>query len=274
MDSVLVKIFAVAMTFSQVATAPDIKRHFDPIGDQQQVVTLLRAGCEQVRRAFNVEDLDIDGLIATAMDDPAAISGGPAVLLRGIDIAKLHAAYRQFCKNETVADPPVAISDVTAFYNRTMLDLPDHARLKDLKLPGASVVLDRNGRSFAEVYERDQRRVWVPLAEIPLHVQQAFIAAEDKRFYEHKGIDERALVRAFIGNFTQPGRPQGGSTITQQVVKNLLVGEEVTYERKMREMLLASRVRSCSARSRSGRSISRSSMPALPTKGCGPRLMQ
>src|SRR5262249_60423274 len=92
------------------------------------------------------------------------------------------------------------------------------------------------------VSDRYQRRWWFPPAKIPRHVQQAFIAAEDKRFYEHKGIDERALVRAFIGNLTQPGRPQGGSTITQQVVKNLLVGEEVTYERKMREMVLAFRV--------------------------------
>jgi 1A family penicillin-binding protein len=109
-------------------------------------------------------------------------------------------------------------------------------------LPGASEVLDLNGERFGEVHERDQRRVWVSLADIPVHVQQAFIAAEDKRFYEHKGIDERALVRSFIGNLTQAGRPQGGSTITQQVVKNLLVGDELSYERKMREMVLASRL--------------------------------
>src|SRR5262249_28008107 len=58
----------------------------------------------------------------------------------------------------------------------------------------------------------------------------------------HKGIDERGLIRAFIGNLTQPGRPQGGSTVTQQVAKNLLVGADVTYERKMREIILASRI--------------------------------
>ncbi len=73
-------------------------------------------------------------------------------------------------------------------------------------------------------------------------MRKAFVAAEDKRFYQHKGIDERALIRAFIGNLAQSGRPQGGSTITQQVVKNLLVGEDVTYERKMREMILSARI--------------------------------
>jgi penicillin-binding protein 1A len=104
------------------------------------------------------------------------------------------------------------------------------------------VVLDHKGERFAEVFEENQRRVWVVLADIPQHVQKAFVAAEDKRFYEHMGIDERGLIRAFIANLANSGRPQGGSTITQQVVKNLLVGDDLTYERKIREMVVASRV--------------------------------
>src|SRR5437764_1012608 len=242
MDIVLIKIFATALAFSQVATTPDaVKTQFDPMADQPQVISLLRAGCAQVRKAFDIEALNIDDLIATAMDDADALAGGHAVF-RGINIAQLHAAYRQFCKNETIANSPFDVSAVVEFYNRTLADLPDHSRLKGMKLPGASIVLDIKGQNFAEVYEQDQRRVWVGLDAIPLHVQRAFIAAEDKRFYQHHGIDERALIRAFIGNLAQSGRPQGGSTITQQVVKNLLVGEEITYERKMREMVLASRV--------------------------------
>ena len=90
----------------------------------------------------------------------------------------------------------------------------------------ASVVLDRKGERFAEMFEENQRRQWVPLSDIPEHVQKAFLAAEDKRFYRHRGIDERGLNRAFIGNLAQSGRPQGGSTITQQIVKNLLVGKD------------------------------------------------
>jgi membrane carboxypeptidase/penicillin-binding protein len=241
MDAVLVKIFAVALTFSQFATEPEPRTSFDPNADQQHVIDLLRAGCERMKRAFDVEAVNIDDLIATAMDDPEAASGGHAAF-RGIKISDLHVAYRQFCKNETIANPVVNPEEVIEFYNRTLADLPDHTRLKSGRLPGASEVLDLKGERFGEVHERDQRRVWVSLAEIPVHVQQAFVAAEDKRFYEHKGIDERALVRSFIGNLTQAGRPQGGSTITQQVVKNLLVGDELSYERKMREMVLASRL--------------------------------
>src|SRR5262249_544658 len=137
---------------------------------------------------------------------------------------------REFCKNEKVVVLTVDLGAVIDFYNKAAADLPDHTKLKGLKLPGASVVLDRRGERFAEVFEENQRRVWVPLADIPEHVQKAFLAAEDKRFYQHKGIDERGLIRAFIGNLAASGRPQGGSTITQQIVKNLLVGEDLTYE--------------------------------------------
>jgi penicillin-binding protein 1A len=242
MDSLLVKIFATALTFSQVTVGPDtIKTEFDPVQDQHEVVTLLRAGCAHMRKAFDIEDINIDDLIATAMDDPEAVSGG-LPQFRGMNLGDLHIAYRQFCKNETVENSPVDITNVIEFYNRAVANLPDHTRLRGMRLPGASVLLDGRGQKFAEVFEQDQRRVWVPLAEIPAHVQAAFIAAEDKRFHQHRGMDERSLIRAFIGNLTQSGRPQGGSTITQQLVKNLLVGDDLSYERKMREMIVAARV--------------------------------
>jgi membrane carboxypeptidase/penicillin-binding protein len=76
---------------------------------------------------------------------------------------------------------------------------------------------------------------------VPAHVRSAFIAAEDKRFYQHSGVDDRGLVRAFLNNLTQ-GRREGGSTITQQLVKNMLVGDTRTYERKIRETIMATRL--------------------------------
>src|SRR5437763_8630204 len=241
METLLVKIFATALTLSQVTTTPDAaKTQFDRVRDQQRVAELLRAGCTHMRKTFDIEDINIDELIATALDDPTAV--GENKVFRGINFADLHSAYRQFCKNENVTPSPIDLGAVIDFYNKAAADLPDHTRLKGLRLPGASVVLDRKGERFAEVFEENQRRVWVVLADIPEHVRNAFIAAEDKRFYQHKGVDERGLIRAFIGNLAQSGRPQGGSTITQQIVKNLLVGEDLTYERKIREMVVASRV--------------------------------
>src|SRR5262245_61759088 len=242
METILVKIFATALALSQVTTTPDaVKTEFDPVRDQEQVAQLLHAGCTHMRKAFDIEDINLEELIATALDDPQALAGENKVF-RGINFADLQTAYREFCKNENVAMPVVDLGDVIEFYNKATAGLPDHSKIKGMKLPGASVVLDRKGERFAEVFEENQRRVWVPLADIPEHVQKAFIAAEDRRFYQHKGIDERGLIRAFIGNLASSGRPQGGSTITQQIVKNLLVGEDLTYERKIREMIVASRV--------------------------------
>jgi membrane carboxypeptidase/penicillin-binding protein len=92
------------------------------------------------------------------------------------------------------------------------------------------------------MHEPAQRRVAIPLDAIPENVRRAFVSAEDKRFFQHHGVDERGLIRAFVGNLANPRRPQGGSTITQQVAKNLLVGDDVTYERKIREVLVATRI--------------------------------
>ena len=243
MNAVLIKIFATALALSQVTTKPDaIKTQFDPATDKDQVVQILRDGCAHMRKAFDIEDINLDSLITTAMDDPKAVTGDIKAF-KGINFGDLYVTYRQFCKNETVENSPFDAAEVIAFYNKAMADLPPDARLKSLRLAGGYAVLDGKGARYAEIYP-EHRRLWVPLRDIPDHVQKAFITAEDKRFYQHKGIDERGLIRAFITNLAEPGRPQGGSTITQQVAKNLVVGDDVTYERKMREMVVASRLES------------------------------
>src|SRR5262249_47941528 len=131
---------------------------------------------------------------------------------------------------------------VIEFYDKAAANLPDPARLKGLRLASPSQVLDGKGDFFSEIYESGNRRIPVRLADIPPPAPRPLVAAADKRFFDHHGIDERGLVRAFVVNMMQPGRPQGGSTITQQVVKNLLVGDDVTYERKIREIIVTARV--------------------------------
>jgi penicillin-binding protein 1A len=220
MEALLVKMFATALALSQVATAPDaVNVTFDRAQDQPQVARLLQAGCVHMRKVFDIEDINLDELLATALGDPQALTG-EIKAVRGISFADLHTAYRQFCKNEQVSEPVVDLGEVIDYYNKATTDLPDHTKLRGLKLPGVGIVLDGNGERFAEVFEENQRRAWVTLADIPKHVLQAFIAAEDKRFYQHQGIDERGLIRAFMANLSGSRRPQGGSTITQQVVKN------------------------------------------------------
>ena len=242
MDPILVKIFATALALSEVMTAPQaVKTKFDPVADQAAVVQILRDGCAHMRHAFDIESINLDDLITTALDDPKA-TGANAQAFHGINFADLNTAYHQFCKNEAIDKPVVDLAKVIEFFDDAAADLPDPAQLKDKKLPAMSVVLDGKGAHFADVFQPGNRRVWVTLADVPDVVQKAFIAAEDQHFYKHHGIDEHGIIRAFIGNLANPGRPQGGSTITQQVVKNLLVGEDVTYQRKIREMIVASRL--------------------------------
>jgi membrane carboxypeptidase/penicillin-binding protein len=193
-----------------------------------------------MRKAFDIENIDLDGLIETVMTDKQAAAGEVAGF-KGINFGDLHLAYKQFCKHERISKEVVNIGEVIEFFNRAAVDLPDHTRLKGLKLPQMSTVLDGGGAKFAELFEPDNRRQWVPLAQIPESVQKAFIAAEDKRFYDHTGVDVRSVTRAFMNTMGGDKR-QGGSTITQQVAKNLLVGDNVTFERKIREVLVATRL--------------------------------
>ena len=208
MDTILVKLLAAFLTLSQVATRPDsIKTTFDPVRDVPQVAQIMRDGCAHLRRAFDVELIDLDDLIKTAMDDPEAISTDVKAL-HGLKFDSLIAVYRQFCKNETIPNSPVDLGEVIRFYDAAVADLPDQNRLKGARLAGNAGILDGRGERFADLTESN-RRIWVPLKDIPVPVQKAFIAAEDKRFYEHKGIDERGLIRAMVTNLAEPGPTAG-----------------------------------------------------------------
>jgi len=115
MNIILVKIFATALALSQVVTRPDaVKTQFTPAQDQAEVISLLQAGCAHMRKLFAIEDINLDDLITTAMDDPQVMSGGIKAL-HGLKFDELFTAYRQFCKNETVEHSPVDIGDVIAF---------------------------------------------------------------------------------------------------------------------------------------------------------------
>src|SRR5208283_743896 len=183
MDTILVKIFATALALSEVTTQPQaVKTHFDPAQDQAAVVQLLRDGCAHMKQAFDIESINLDELISTALDDPKAV-GADLTAFHGLNFADLNTAYHQFCKNESVDKPAVDLGQVIEFFNSAAADLPDQTRLKGKKLPGMSVVLDGKGQTFADVFEPGNRRIWVALADIPDFVQKAFVSAEDRRFF-------------------------------------------------------------------------------------------
>nr|MCU0987092.1 transglycosylase domain-containing protein [Acetobacteraceae bacterium] len=122
-------------------------------------------------------------------------------------------------------------------------DLPDHARLVDYEPPVMSRVYAGDSRLLAEL--ATERRVFVPIVAIPKLVQDAFVSAEDQNFWTHPGVDMLAIARAAITNLQQMGqgrRPIGASTITQQVAKNMLLSNEVSLARKVREAILAVKI--------------------------------
>ncbi len=119
-------------------------------------------------------------------------------------------------------------------------DLPDYSQLKDYKPPVVTRVYAGDGRLVSEFAK--QKRVFVPVEEVPDILKQAFIAAEDQNFYTHHGLDYYAIARAAMQNFKSGGIQGGASTITQQVAKNFLLSSERTYKRKIREAILALRM--------------------------------
>ncbi|MDB5594434.1 MAG: penicillin-binding protein family [Hyphomicrobiales bacterium] len=127
-------------------------------------------------------------------------------------------------------------------------DLPDYTQLKDYEPPVMSRVHANDGSLLAE-YARE-RRLYLPSSAIPPLVKQAFISAEDKNFYTHNGVDPEGIARAVLVLVQGSKRVQGASTITQQVAKNFLLGNERSYERKIREALLAFRIESAYSKDR------------------------
>lgn len=101
-------------------------------------------------------------------------------------------------------------------------------------------VLDADGVQVDRFYV--ERREWVALDDLPDHVWQSFVAAEDRRFFRHRGVDGFGIARALVDNTLSGETRSGASTLTQQLVKNLLVGSERSYERKLKEAVLAYRL--------------------------------
>jgi penicillin-binding protein 1A len=122
-------------------------------------------------------------------------------------------------------------------------DLPDYSQLQDYEPPVMTRVHAADGSLVAEYAK--ERRLYIPIQAVPKLVINAFLSAEDKNFYEHGGLDFGGILRAsfsYLQNFGSNRHPQGASTITQQVAKNFLLSNEVSFQRKIKEALLALKI--------------------------------
>lgn len=132
----------------------------------------------------------------------------------------------------------VALAALYVYYAPT---LPEADAVRDVRLQTPLQVRSADGRLMGEFAE--ERRIPVPIDAIPQQVRDAFIAAEDERFYDHPGVDVMGLARAALNLVSTGGqRTQGGSTITMQLARNIFLTRDRTYERKLREIFLAIRL--------------------------------
>jgi penicillin-binding protein 1A len=137
----------------------------------------------------------------------------------------------------------VGVAGVAGLMWHFSKDLPDYSQLQDYEPPVTTRVHAADGSLVAE-YARE-RRLYIPIQAVPKRVINAFLAAEDKNFYEHGGLDFTGIARAavnYLENYGSNRHPQGASTITQQVAKNFLLSNEVSFTRKIKEALLALKI--------------------------------
>lgn len=137
----------------------------------------------------------------------------------------------------------IGLMAIWLMYQHYSQDLPGFSKLENYKPPTVTRLYSEDGRLMEEYAV--EKRLFLPMKNMPKMLVHAFLSAEDKNFYQHQGIDWRGLARAVVTNLQQLGdgrSPVGGSTITQQVIKNFLLSNEKTIERKMKEAILSFRV--------------------------------
>jgi 1A family penicillin-binding protein len=122
------------------------------------------------------------------------------------------------------------------------LNIPDFEAFNERKIIESTKIYDRTGQILLYDIHNNIRRTIVPFSEIPRHIKNATVAIEDSNFYNHRGVDFLGIARAFLINIFHGQIRQGGSTITQQLVKNTLLTPTQTIERKLKEIILAFKV--------------------------------
>jgi penicillin-binding protein 1A len=131
----------------------------------------------------------------------------------------------------------IALWSVVGAYGE---NLPDISQLSIIEPTSPTVIVARDGTRLARLY--DKYKVYVPITQIPPVMREAVVAVEDERFYSHRGVDARGIMRAAFANYRHEAITQGASTITQQLARNLFLTNRVTLERKIQEVLLAMQI--------------------------------
>src|SRR3989344_8957948 len=122
------------------------------------------------------------------------------------------------------------------------LKIPDFNSFQDRKIINSTKIYDRTGEILLYDIYRDTKRTDITSEAMGINIKNATVAIEDSEFYNHGGIRFTSIVRAVLSNFFGSSKTQGGSTITQQLVKNVLLTQEKSYTRKIKEWVLAIKI--------------------------------
>jgi penicillin-binding protein 1A len=221
-----------------------------PAHQDEPAATARRGGAHRAGRRARRQDQAVTGLAAT----PGRVANrlGRTVTALAAPPDHRRRGWLPFVRPVAVALALALFAGTAAAVPTGMLvaesvkgaaaGLPNLDELKPLRQPERTQVYDRNGR-LIEVLHDEQDRIVVPLARVSPRLQQAVIAAEDARFYEHGGVDDRGILRAALANVVEGNVSQGGSTITQQLVRNAYPDlRELSLVRKIKEAALAAQL--------------------------------
>ena len=153
---------------------------------------------------------------------------------------KLIYKFIKFCFYTAILMGVIGSAGIVYLYHYFSQDLPKMENMKDYNPPVISEVFSDNGTKIGEFWL--ERRILLSPQEIPKIMEQAIVASEDSSFFEHSGIDYWGIARAMLENLKAGQIVQGGSTITQQVVKSFLLTKHRTWERKIKEAILAKKL--------------------------------
>ena len=150
---------------------------------------------------------------------------------------------RKFIKSSLILSLVLIAGSLIIFFSLYLYvspQLPSISGLSDIRLQVPLRIYSSDGALLGEFGEK--RRTPKPIDEIPLLMQQAFLSAEDDRFYQHPGVDYQGILRAVVHLIKTGERGQGGSTITMQLARNFYLSREKTYTRKLNEIFLALKI--------------------------------
>src|SRR3989344_2263336 len=122
------------------------------------------------------------------------------------------------------------------------LRIPDFRFFEERKVVNSIKIYDRTGEILLYDIHKDTKRTDIPSEEMGVNIKNATVAIEDSEFYNHSGIRITSIIRAVLNNYLSTGKTQGGSTITQQLIKNTLLTKEKSYTRKIKEWVLAVKI--------------------------------